>query len=424
MHMRKNAGEPGAQGRPDLAKHATAPGGVDVVEFETDQPRPARSTDVLLKVENLEVAFGSLKAVRGVSYEVRRGETLGIVGESGSGKSVSSMAVMGLLPKTAKITGSVTFQGDELLGRNDKVMSAVRGKKIAMIFQDPMTSLDPVYKIGAQITETLKVHSPGLSRQGARDRALELLKIVGIPNAENRMNDYPHEFSGGMRQRVVIAIAMANNPDVIIADEPTTALDVTVQATVLEAMKAAQVETGAALILITHDLGVIAGVAERVLVMYAGRAVEVGSVDDVFYRPRMPYTVGLLNSLPRLDVHEKTRLTPITGTPPSLQHLPAGCPFSPRCPLYEPHCSTAEPELVEVDGHDKHWAACFRTDQLVGQDRYEAGEIFQTGSEDSELPGEVIGDDLHDTPRADLERDAAQTQSTGLPGQGPKETPR
>ncbi|HJQ42733.1 MAG TPA: ABC transporter ATP-binding protein, partial [Jatrophihabitantaceae bacterium] len=341
---------------------------------------------------DLNVWFGGQKgvhAVRGVSYEVKRGETLGIVGESGSGKSVTSLAVMGLLDKSARATGSVKFRGTELLRLKDKEMSEVRGGKIAMIFQDPMTSLDPVYKIGTQIMETLRVHDKDISRKAAHARSIELLKIVGIPNAEERADNYPHEFSGGMRQRVVIAIAMANNPDVIIADEPTTALDVTVQATVLEAIKAAQQETGAALVLITHDLGIIAGMAERVMVMYAGKAVEVGGVDDVFYRPRMPYTVGLLNSLPRLDVEEKERLTPIHGTPPSLQNLPPGCPFGPRCPLHIPECSMAEPVLHEVDGHQFHAAACIRTNELVGQDRYEAGEIFEATSTDAELPVEL-----------------------------------
>jgi oligopeptide/dipeptide ABC transporter ATP-binding protein len=362
------------------------------VEFDMAET-PAAAGEVLLSVEDLNVTFGSgsrgVHAVRGVSYEVRRGETLGIVGESGSGKSVTSMAVMGLLDKSARVTGSVRFRGSELLGTKDRAMSAVRGKKIAMIFQDPMTSLDPVYKIGVQIAETLRVHDKDISRKAARARAVELLKIVGIPHAGERVDSYPHEFSGGMRQRVVIAIAMANDPDVMIADEPTTALDVTVQATVLEAIKAAQAETGAALVLITHDLGVIAGLAERVMVMYAGRAVEIGSVDDVFYRPRMPYTVGLLNSLPRMDVEGQERLTPILGTPPSLQNLPAGCPFSPRCPMHIPECSEAEPELREVDGHQLHTAACIRSHELIGQDRYEAGQVFEATSADSELPTEL-----------------------------------
>ncbi|TAM86423.1 MAG: ABC transporter ATP-binding protein [Jatrophihabitans sp.] len=360
-----------------------------------------------MDVADLHVRFGSVHAVRGVSYQLRRGETLGIVGESGSGKSVTSLAVMGLLPKTAMVTGQARFRGVELLEGSDKDMSAVRGKRIAMIFQDPMTSLDPVYKVGAQITETLKVHSPQLSHAQRRARALELLNIVGIPNAEQRIDNYPHEFSGGMRQRVVIAIAMANDPDIIIADEPTTALDVTVQATVLEAIKAAQHETGAALILITHDLGVIAGMADRVLVMYAGRAVEIGSVDDVFYRPRMPYTVGLLNSLPRMDTDDKLRLTPIKGSPPSLQHLPPGCPFSPRCPMYTVECSAAEPPLIEVDGHQPHLAACIHTDELRGQDRYEAGQVFGTDSSDADLPAELSAEADTGEPEADIEaRDA------------------
>jgi peptide/nickel transport system ATP-binding protein len=383
------------------------PGAPPVVAAPTRTVAPD-DPDLVLEVSDLNVKFGSVHAVRGVSYRLRRGETLGIVGESGSGKSVTSLAVMGLLPKNATTTGQARFRGVELLEGSDKELSEVRGKRIAMIFQDPMTSLDPVYKVGAQISETLKVHNPNMSGRQRRARTLELLNIVGIPNAAERVDSYPHEFSGGMRQRVVIAIAMANNPDVIIADEPTTALDVTVQATVLEAIKAAQKETGAALILITHDLGVIAGMADRVLVMYAGKAVEVGSVDDVFYRPRMPYTVGLLNSLPRMDTNEKLRLTPIVGSPPSLQHLPAGCPFSPRCPMHIPECSEAEPPLIDVDGHQKHVAACIRADELRGQDRYEAGEIFETTSADTLLPSDVSGDAELTEPRADEEVEDAE----------------
>jgi oligopeptide/dipeptide ABC transporter ATP-binding protein len=365
------------------------------IEFEPASGTPTDDEgQALLTVENLSVNFatgdGLVRAVRGVSYEVFPGETVGIVGESGSGKSVTSLAVMGLLAKNARITGSVRFRGEELLGTKDKVMSEVRGKKIAMIFQDPMTSLDPVYKVGVQIMETLRVHDSDMSRKAARARSLELLKVVGIPNADDRIDCYPHEFSGGMRQRVVIAIAMANNPDVIIADEPTTALDVTVQATVLEAIKAAQRETGAALVLITHDLGVIAGLADRVLVMYAGRAVELGSVDDIFYRPRMPYTVGLLNSLPRLNVEGRERLTPIIGTPPSLLNQPPGCPFAPRCPMRVAECIVTEPDLIRVDGHDEHWAACLRAHELEGEDTFEAGKRFAATSVDSMLPAEVV----------------------------------
>src|SRR5689334_5157663 len=294
----------------------------------------------LLEVSDLQVKFstgdGVVNAVRGVDYTLRSGEVLGIVGESGSGKSVTSLAVMGLLPASATITGSVRYRGQELLGRKDKEMSRVRGKGISMIFQDPMTSLDPVYRVGFQIEETLRTHDRKLSSKAASARSVELLELVGIPNAANRVRSYPHEFSGGMRQRVVIAIAMANQPDVIIADEPTTALDVTVQAQILEVLDTALEETGAAMVLITHDLGVVAGVADRVLVMYAGRPVEIGSVEDIYYEPRMPYTLGLLGSLPRLDSTGRERLTPIVGSPPSLLNMPPGCPFAPRCPLHIP----------------------------------------------------------------------------------------
>jgi oligopeptide/dipeptide ABC transporter ATP-binding protein len=324
-------------------------------------------TEPLLEVADLHVRFptedGVVHAVRGVSYQLYPGQTLGIVGESGSGKSVTSLAVMGLLPPSAKVSGSVRFRGRELLGLRDRALSEVRGKGIAMVFQDPMTSLNPVYRVGFQIAETLHRHDRGLTRQAARARAVDLLGLVGIPNASSRVDSYPHEFSGGMRQRVVIAIAMANQPDVIIADEPTTALDVTVQAQVLEVLKTAQAETGAATVLITHDLGVVAGMADRVLVMYAGRPVEVGAVDDIYYRPRMPYTLGLLGSLPRLDAQERQRLTPIPGSPPSLLGVPRGCPFGPRCPRHIEDCDLAEPPLVEVG--TAHQAACIRIEELA-----------------------------------------------------------
>src|SRR4051795_7808176 len=348
-----------------------APAGA--TSFGTLQPERAHSlpgfdpSAALLEVDNLEVSFptqdGQVAAVRGVSYTLNSGEVLGIVGESGSGKSVTSLAVMGLLPASAQITGSVRYRGQELLGQPDPAMSRGRGKGGSVIFQDPMTSLDPVYRVGHQIEETLRVHDRGLSKQAAAARATELLELVGIPNAAARTRSYPHEFSGGMRQRVVIAIAMANQPDVIIADEPTTALDVTVQAQILEVLGTALEETGAAMVLITHDLGVVAGVADRVLVMYAGRPVEVGGVEDIYYEPRMPYTLGLLGSLPRVDSTGRERLTPIVGSPPSLVNMPPGCPFAPRCPLHIPECDTAEPPLFQVG--TGHTAACIRTEEVA-----------------------------------------------------------
>ncbi|HVX45710.1 MAG TPA: ABC transporter ATP-binding protein [Mycobacteriales bacterium] len=343
----------------------------------------------LLQVENLNVRFptddGIVHAVRGVSYTLSPGEVLGIVGESGSGKSVTSLAVLGLLPPSARINGSIRLRGEELIGRDDKYMSKVRGRSIAMVFQDPMTSLNPVYRIGSQLAEAIRAHRSDASDDEVKKRSIELLEMVGIPNASARVNDYPHEFSGGMRQRVVIAIAMANEPDIIIADEPTTALDVTVQAQVLDTLKTAQAETQAAIVLITHDLGVVAGMADRVLVMYAGRPVEIGDVDDIYYRPRMPYTVGLLGSLPRPDQGAGQRLTPIQGSPPSLLHLPPGCPFTPRCPMRQEDCSQSEPELLAVDGID-HRAACHHSDELVQRDEVVPSEIFEATASDTAEP--------------------------------------
>jgi peptide/nickel transport system ATP-binding protein len=356
---------------------------------------PGTSGSALLEVTDLTVDFptddGVVHAVRGVSYSLGRGETIGIVGESGSGKSVTSLAIMGLLPRTARVGGSVRVDGREILGLTDSELRSVRGEQIAMIFQDPMTSLNPVYTVGWQLAEALRAHDSGLSKRDARDRSIELLKLVNIPNAEHRVDQYPHEYSGGMRQRAVIAIGIANDPDVIIADEPTTALDVTIQAQVLDTLQKAQAETGAAMVLITHDLGVVAGVADRVLVMYAGKPVELGSVDDIYYSPRMPYTVGLLGSLPRLDATSAERLTPIQGAPPSLINLPAGCPFGPRCPLHEPRCDEQEPPLVVVEGLD-HAAACWYSDTLSPRG-IEASDIFATTAIDSDvaLPGDVLG---------------------------------
>ncbi len=319
----------------------------------------------LVEVRDLSVTFaseaGTVPAVRSLSYSVNRGEVLGIVGESGSGKTVSSLAVMDLLPSHARVSGSVRFEGQELVGLPDRELSRLRGRRIAMIFQDPLSALTPVYTVGDQIAEAIRVHND-VTAGAARDRAIELLTLVGIPNPSRRVAAFPHEFSGGMRQRVMIAMAIANDPALIIADEPTTALDVTVQAQILDLLQKAREVTGAAILLITHDLGVVAGVADRVGVMYAGKLVETGTVDDVFYRPRMPYTLGLLGSLPRPDLGAHQALTPIEGNPPSLVKLPVGCPFAPRCPLRTERCTEVEPELVRHDG--LHSSACHRSDEV------------------------------------------------------------
>jgi oligopeptide/dipeptide ABC transporter ATP-binding protein len=339
--------------------------------------------DPALQIENLEVDFptkeGVVHAVRGVDFALERGEVLGIVGESGSGKSVTALATMGLLPKGADVRGSIRFQGRELLGLKEKELTGVRGTGIAMIFQDPMTSLNPVYSIGWQIAEALRAHQD-MSKEEAAARAVQLLNKVGIPNPSERIDNYPHEFSGGMRQRAVIAIAMANDPEVILADEPTTALDVTVQAQVLDSLKTAMSETGAALLLITHDLGVIAGLADRVLVMYAGRPVEIGTAEDVFYKPSMPYTLGLLGSLPRLDSDGTVRLRQIPGSPPSMLGDRVGCPFAPRCPLATDKCLESEPDLIVVpsvtSSSGEHRAACHFAEAVARGDH---GLVFSDG---------------------------------------------
>ncbi|RMI37797.1 ABC transporter ATP-binding protein [Streptomyces triticirhizae] len=338
------------------------------------------SDEEILTVENLTVEFptddGAVQAVRGLSYTLRAREVLGIVGESGSGKSVSSMAIMGLLPKSARVRGSIRYRGQELLTLRPKEQRALRGRKIAMIFQDPMTSLNPVRSVGDQLAEAVLAHHL-VPRRKALARAAEMLNLVGIPQAERRLRAYPHEFSGGMRQRVMIAMAIINNPDVIIADEPTTALDVTVQAQILEKLLEVKDTVNAAILMITHDLGVIAGMAHRTLVMYAGKPVEVAATDDVFYEPRMPYTAGLLGSIPALDGERDERLRPIAGSPPSLIRLPAGCPFSPRCPLTTEVCRTDEPELAEVG--EGHRAACHHSERLAEAE--DATAFFRTPEE-------------------------------------------
>nr|WP_133848867.1 ABC transporter ATP-binding protein [Labedaea rhizosphaerae] len=344
-----------------------------------DEQAPSENGPVL-RVSDLTVSFpsesGRVQAVRGLNYEVSAGEVLGIVGESGSGKSVSSLAVMGLLPQQARISGSIKFRDRELLGLSDDQLSKIRGKRISMVFQDPLSALTPVYTVGDQIAEALRAHGHSMSKQQAHNRAVELLDLVGIPNAANRAKAFPHEFSGGMRQRAVIAIAIANDPDLIIADEPTTALDVTVQAQVLEVLKTAQEVTGAGIVIITHDLGVVAGFADRLMVMYAGKAVETGQVDEIYAHPRMPYTLGLLGSIPRLDAEERQPLVPIEGQPPSLVDLPPGCPFAPRCPMVVDACREAEPPLSDVDGSEQHRAACIRANELIAEDP-DAAEVFE-----------------------------------------------
>ncbi|HEV7806679.1 MAG TPA: ABC transporter ATP-binding protein [Solirubrobacteraceae bacterium] len=324
----------------------------------------------VLEVADLSVAFdaggAAVHAVRGVSYALQRGKVLGIVGESGSGKSASSLAIMGLLPASARVEGSIRLNGTELLGLDDRELSSLRGKAISMVFQDPLSALTPVYTVGDQVAEALLVHDEEMSKQAAASRTVELLEAVGIPQAAERAKAYPHEFSGGMRQRVMIAMAMANGPDVIVADEPTTALDVTIQAQVLDALRSAREVTGAALVLITHDLSVVAGVADDVAVMYAGRIVESGTVDEVFYGPRMPYTIGLLGAIPRIDDAGKRPLVPIEGSPPSLASMPPGCPFAPRCPLALQICREVEPQLLAVAASG-HRAACHRSDEISEQ---------------------------------------------------------
>jgi oligopeptide/dipeptide ABC transporter ATP-binding protein len=324
----------------------------------------------LLEVKDLEVSFptidGVVQAVRGVSFSVDKGQTLGIVGESGSGKSVSTQTITGLT-RGAQISGEAVFEGRDLLKMSSKELQAIRGAQVAMIFQDPLSSLHPFYKIGWQIIEVIRAHEPHTSKAQARSRAVDLLGLVGIPQADRRVDDYPHQFSGGMRQRAMIAMAMALNPALLIADEPTTALDVTVQAQVLGVIERLQSEFGTAVILITHDLGVIAEVADDVVVMYAGAQMEVARRDDIFYNNHHPYTEGLLRSLPGYDA-ERRRLQPIDGQPPSLINLPPGCPFHPRCPYVMPKCRTEAPVLEAVMGDFRHRSACWLPHDREGRE--------------------------------------------------------
>ncbi|HAF73491.1 MAG TPA: peptide ABC transporter ATP-binding protein [Corynebacterium variabile] len=357
------------------------------------------STDTpVLSVRDLSVSFpseaGTVNAVRGVSFDLYRGRTLGIVGESGSGKSVTSMAAMGLLPDYAKITGSITYDGRELVGMSDRDMCDIRGNGIGMIFQDPLTALTPVFTVGDQIVEAILCHQ-NVSKKAAWKQAVELLDLVGIPEPDKRVRAFPHEFSGGMRQRAVIAIAIANTPRVLIADEPTTALDVTVQAQVLDVIRLAQRETGAATIMITHDMGVVAGTADDVMVMYAGRPVERAGVDALFAEPKMPYTVGLLGSTPRVDRPATESLTPITGTPPSLVDLPHACTFAPRCPVATAACLDGEPELLPLADAPGRATACIRSGEISGG-KLDGEELFAAPA----LPADIYAG----VPREDREQ--------------------
>ena len=314
----------------------------------------------LLKVRDLRTSFftdaGEVRAVNGVSFNLERGKVLGIVGESGSGKSVTAYSIMQILAATGKIVGgSIKLDGQELVGAGEKVMKDVRGNRISIIFQDPMTSLNPTYTIGHQLMEAILLHT-SRNKQQAYDRAVEMLRLVNVNEPEKRMKQYPYEFSGGMRQRVMIAMALACEPDILIADEPTTALDVTIQAQILELMKSLQAELGMAIIMITHDLGVVAQLCDEVIVMYAGSICEQGTADEIFYNPRHEYTKGLLRSIPTAHT-AGTRLKPITGTPIDLLNMPAGCPFAPRCDAAMKVCIRQRPERMVIN--DQHFASCW-----------------------------------------------------------------
>jgi oligopeptide/dipeptide ABC transporter ATP-binding protein len=336
----------------------------------------AGNREVLLAIEDLHTHFrtsaGVVRAVDGVSYGVRSGETLAVVGESGCGKSVTALSILRLvaMPPGIQAGGAIRFEGEDLLCADLERMREIRGNEIAMIFQEPMTSLNPVYTVGDQIQEAIELHQD-VDPETARGRVLEMLARVGIPDPERRIGEYPHQMSGGMRQRVMIAMALSCNPKLLIADEPTTALDVTIQAQILDLLRRLQAELGMSILLITHDLGVVAEMAHRVVVMYAGRVVEVAGVRELFARPRHPYTAGLFHSLPRLDA-EGERLSPIEGSVPDLLHLPPGCRFHPRCPFALERCRREEPALLPVGGAAAHESACFvvqqepETDLLAG----------------------------------------------------------
>lgn len=332
----------------------------------------------LLEIKDLRVSFftpaGEVKAVGGISYDLGYGEVMGIVGESGSGKSVEAYSIMGLLQSPGKVIGgSISFEGEDVLAYNKDQMIDFRGNKVAMIFQNPMTCLNPVYTIGNQLIEALCAHNKEISAADASKRAMEMLELVGINNVEKRMKQYPHEFSGGMRQRVMIAMGLICSPKLLIADEPTTALDVTIQAQILEIMKDIQKKTGMGIIFITHNLGVVAEICDKVSVMYAGTIVEQGHVNDIFYKPSHPYTLGLLRSMPRVDAEEYERLIPIEGTPVDMLNTPEGCPFAPRCENCMQICLKKMPPYVELG--DGHRSACWLRvqEQMTGKEEQKNG---------------------------------------------------
>jgi oligopeptide/dipeptide ABC transporter ATP-binding protein len=324
----------------------------------------------ILSVEDLTVSFrtrkGQAQAVRGLSYDLHPGETLAIVGESGSGKSVAALAVLGLLPQTATIDGSATFNGRDLLAMKNDERRRIRGNEMAMIFQDPMTAFNPVHTIGDQLSEAIRIHRTDVSKKEALEEVEDLLRQVGVPEPRRRVHQYPHEFSGGMRQRAMIAMAIANKPTVLIADEPTTALDVTIQAQVMEVLAEAQEATRSAMILITHDLGLVAGTADRVIVMYGGRAFEQCATREVFYNPRNPYTRGLLESIPRITDVRGVKLMPIPGSPPSIISMPEGCAFAPRCVYRTEVCEERSADLEQID--IGHWTRCHHHEDLPNLD--------------------------------------------------------
>ena len=319
-------------------------------------------SEPILEVKGLTTSFftstGEVQAVRGVSFAVNKGEILGIVGESGSGKSVTSMSILRLLADTARIKeGEILFEGQDLAKLSPKQLRAIRGKKISMVFQDPMSSLNPLIPVGKQVSEMLKTHHPELSKEQLKERTLELFRMVRIPEAEKRLGSYPHQFSGGMRQRVMIAMALANRPELLIADEPTTALDVTIQDQILKLLRQLQKELGMSIIFITHDLGVVAELCSRVLVMYGGMVMEEALIDDIFHNPRHPYTMGLLASIPNIKQDKSQRLTPIPGSPPDMTNPPKGCPFAPRCPYARRICLEQLPPYTRLDG--THRSSCW-----------------------------------------------------------------